>query len=227
MLPAIVAAQLAAAPAVGLSGSRSALPPPSLAALGQVVAALPPAGLPVVVGCAAGVDQAALSALVAAGGAGRLSVLAAFGPVSPPWPAARHTAPGAWSGSAVAAVAAALFAGASVTWWAGGGPAVPLAGRLAARSIACIRAVATAGGTWCAFPGQACRAGLRPSSSAAACFSGLGSGTWASLALAVGMGLPALIFLPTGVGAPAGWGLVSLGGGWWSAAPPAIQLAMF
>jgi hypothetical protein len=224
-LPAAALALLASAPCAGFSGSR-ALAPASLAALGLAVAALP-ASASVVVGCAAGADQAALSAVVAAGGAPRLSVFAAFGPVSPPWPAAHYSAPGAWSGSAVAAVAAALSAGASVTWWAGGGPSVPLAGRLAARSVACVRAVAAAGGVWCSFPARPVPVGLVPAPSASRCFSGSGNGSWASLAFGLGLALPCLVFLPPDVPAPAGWPLVALGGGWWSAAPPAVQLALF
>jgi hypothetical protein len=223
-LPAAVSSLLSAAPCVGFSGALSPASS-SLAALGLVVAAVP-ASADTVVGCAAGIDQAALSALVAAGAAARLSVFAVFGPVSPSWPAARVSAPGAWSGSAVAAVAAALHAGAAVSWWAGGGPAVPLAGRLAMRSAAAVQACARAGGVWCSFPSSACPAGLRPSSSSAACFSGRGSGSWASLALALGRGLPAIVFLPVGTSALAGWGLASASGAWWVASP-ARQLAMF
>lgn len=57
MLPASVSALLASAPVVGFSGSRAPAPA-SLAAVAQAVAALP-AGAVVVIGCAAGVDQAA------------------------------------------------------------------------------------------------------------------------------------------------------------------------
>ena len=58
-------------------------------------------------------------------------------------------------------------------------------GALAARSIACVRTVAAAGGVWVSLPEMACPVGLRSSPSAAACFAGYGSGSWASLALAL------------------------------------------
>jgi len=45
-----------------------------------------------------------------------------------------------------------------------------------------------------AFPSSACPAGLVPSSSASACFSGKGSGTWATVAYAVGLGVPVVVF---------------------------------
>lgn len=81
------------------------------------------------VGCCVGADQLAVSALVGAGQAQRVRVFAAFGPGGA----------GACSLSAVSSVSAAAAAGASVSWWAGGGAAVPLRGRLAARSAACVR----------------------------------------------------------------------------------------
>ena len=85
----------------------------------------------------------------------------------------------------------ALAAGASVSWWAGGGPSVPLAVRLASRSAALVSAVAAsgAGRGFVGFVSSPCPAGLVPSPSPSACFSGFGSGSWASLALASGLGL--------------------------------------
>ncbi|MBK9945553.1 MAG: hypothetical protein IPP13_28515 [Kouleothrix sp.] len=102
-----------------------------------------------------------------------------------------------------------------------GSPRTPGHARLVARSVACVRACAAARGVWCAFPAQACPTGLRPSVQASACFAGFGSGTWASLALALGLGLPAVVFLPAGVQAPAGWGLAAAGAGWHTGQPPA------
>ena len=84
-------------------------------------------------------------------------------------------------------------------------------GAFAARSVAVVRRVAAVGGVWVSLPGRACPAGLFPSASASACFGGRGSGSWASLALAVGLGVPAVVFLPAGVAAPAGWGFRSCG----------------
>ncbi|MEI6776217.1 MAG: hypothetical protein WCK70_04920 [Chloroflexales bacterium] len=96
----------------------------------------------------------------------------------------------------------------------------------ATRSITCVRATVAAGGIWCAFPASPCPAGLAPSASSRRAFSGHGSGTWASLALALGLGLPTLVYLPPGVPAP--WSALSaIEGGWWSSAPAAAQLALF
>ena len=77
-------------------------------------------------------------------------------------------------------------------------------GALAARSVAVVRAVAAGGPSalWLAFPSGPCPPGLVPSRQSSACFAGHGSGTWASAALAVGLGVPALVFLPAGVSAP-------------------------
>lgn len=96
----------------------------------------------------------------------------------------------------------------------------------ARRSVACVSRVASAGGVWVSFPSSPCPPGLLPSSSSSRCFSGSGSGSWASLAFAVGSGLPCLVFLPPGVACPSGWGLSSLGGGWWQWLPP-VQLSLF
>ncbi len=113
----------------------------------------------------------------------------------------------------------------------------------AARSVAVVRAVAAGAGPggalWLAFPAGPCPSGrvrgraLAPSRSASACFAGYGSGTWASLALAVGLGVPALAFLPPGVAAPAGWGLAPCpagagpGGAWVGVRPVVVQASLF
>src|SRR5690606_34124227 len=91
-------------------------------------------------------------------------------------------------------------------------------GAFARRSVAVVRAVASSpAGVWVSFPQSACPAGLLPSRSSSACFCGLGSGSWASLAFAVGLGVPSFVWLPAGVVPPAGWGFLSLGGGWFFA----------
>ncbi len=100
-------------------------------------------------------------------------------------------------------------------------------GAFAGRSVACVRRVASLGGVWVSFPAGACPAGLLPSSSSSRCFSGSGSGSWASLAFALGLGLPCLVFLPVGVACPSGWGLESLGGGWFGSVPLPVQLSLF
>ena len=103
-------------------------------------------------------------------------------------------------------------------------------GSFAARSVACVRSVAAAGsgpagsflgGLWVSFPSGPCPGGLVPSASSSRCFSGSGSGSWASAAFAVGSGLPVLVF---GFCPP--WGFVSLGGGWWFSGWPASQLSL-
>jgi hypothetical protein len=189
---------------VGFCGSRDLPVSAADSALvagvvGSVLAALPHRD--VAVGCAVGGDALLVSAALAAGASSRLRLFAAFGPVSPPWPAARVFAPGASSSvSSVSGVAGALAAGASVSWWAGGGPEVPLAGRLASRSAVLVSAVAAsgAGRGFVGFVSSPCPVGLGPSSSSSACFSGTGSGSWASLALASGLGLPVVVF-PVGL----------------------------
>ncbi|WP_228024305.1 hypothetical protein, partial [Synechocystis salina] len=100
----------------------------------------------------------------------------------------------------------------------------------ARRSVAVVSAVLSAGGPaglWCFFPAAGCPGGLLPSARSSRCFCGLGSGSWASAAFALGSGLPLLAFLPPGVSPPPGWGFVSLGGGWWVARPAAVQLSLF
>lgn len=94
-------------------------------------------------------------------------------------------------------------------------------GAFAARSAALVRAVAAASGCLFVFPGRACPSGVVPSRS----FSGGGSGSWGSAALAVGLGVPVFLWLPSGVAAPS-W-LSPLGGGWFSSVPSGCQLSLF
>jgi hypothetical protein len=89
-------------------------------------------------------------------------------------------------------------------------------GSFAARSVSLVRFVAASSSSlWVSFPSSACPVGLLPSSRSARCFAGFGSGSWASLAFAVGCGVRCLVWLPAGVSVPASWGFVSVGGGWW------------
>jgi hypothetical protein len=99
-------------------------------------------------------------------------------------------------------------------------------GSYAARSVACVRTVAAAG-VWCSFPKSVCPDGLFPSSSSGRCFCGLGSGSWASLAFALGLGVRCVVFLPNGVDCPSNWGLVSVGGGWFVPELNLMQLSLF
>lgn len=102
-------------------------------------------------------------------------------------------------------------------------------GAFAARSTACVRAVASAGGLWVSFPCSACPAGLLPSKSSSKCFSGSGSGSWGSLALAVGLEIPCLVFLPTGIVSPTGWSLAPMAScdRWFSSVPVTAQMSLF
>jgi len=121
---------------VALAGSRR-LSPAAAPLVERVTLALVRAGRSLAVGCCVGADEFVLSAV--AGGrlpADRVRVFAVFGPVSPPFRAWRFSAPGACRLSAVNPVAGALLAGASVSWWAGGGPSVPLPARLSSRTSA-------------------------------------------------------------------------------------------
>lgn len=121
--------------------------------------------------------------------------------------------------------AAQVLAVASGRWGSG-------RGALAARSVACVRAVAAAGGLWVSFPSSPCPAGLHPSSSQSRCFSGYQAGTWSSLALSLGSGVPCLVFLGS-LPCPVGWGLSPLPGcpGWFGCdrvfGRGAVQLSLF
>jgi len=102
-------------------------------------------------------------------------------------------------------------------------------GAFAARSVACVRAVSGAGGLWVSFPTSACPAGLLPSASSSRAFCGSGSGSWASLAFAVGSGVPCVVFLGS-LPVPSGWGLSPVAGspGWFSVGLSApVQMSLF
>ena len=79
-------------------------------------------------------------------------------------------------------------------------------GSFARRSIAMVERAATRTGSGLiVFPGLPCPESLLPSPRSAACFCGLGSGSWASAALASGLGLSVVIF-PCGFSALPPWG---------------------
>jgi len=180
---------------VGFVGSRSL---PSRAAPGglvvSVVGSVLAAGRDVGVGCASGADSAAISAVLARGSAvaaARLSVFCAFGP------APRFV--GSWRFSGLPAVRAAVRAGAFVVPWAGAasadaawGGSHRLVARLARRSRALV-AWAAAGGSGSgvvAFVAAPPPRPVRVGRSWSAC----GSGSWSSVALAAGFGLPVVVF---------------------------------
>jgi len=105
--------------------------------------------------------------------------------------------------------------------------------RLALRSSACVRAVAAASGLWVSFPGRSCPSGLVPCASP---FGGSGSGSWASLALAVFLRVPSVLFLPAGVPFPPSWrsrcvcsllGFAPCGGAFFLLSPLPAALSLF
>jgi len=76
-------------------------------------------------------------------------------------------------------------------------PAAPQGWQLARRSQRCVEHVAAAGGLWLSLPCGPCPSGVAPAAAASACFCGGGSGSWASLAFALGQpGCSALVFCP-------------------------------
>lgn len=157
---------------VTFGGSRSlASCPLAVAAVRSVLAS----GRRVSVGCAVGVDSVVVSSVLAAGGASSLSVFAVggFGAGGRPL--------GFWRGSAVSAVSAAVRAGASVSWWAGGPSSLPLRVRLFGRSVAAC-SLALGGG---------------PGSGAVFFVAGgpsVSPGTWSVAAWCVRAGLPVVVF---------------------------------
>ena len=80
------------------------------------------------------------------------------------------------------------------------------------------------------FPNCLCPAGLLPSPFKSKCFAGFGSGSWASLALASGLGVPLLVYLPSNLVPPTLWGnwshlQSSVFNGFWHL--PSKQLSLF
>ena len=115
--------------AVMVCGSRS-VSASARQLVGQVVSGLLSEGCSLVVGCATGADEAALSAALSAGCVSQVRVFAAFGPGGP----------GACRWSAVSTVARFVEAGGQVSWWAGGKASVPLSVRLPRRTRVAVAA---------------------------------------------------------------------------------------
>lgn len=63
----------------------------------------------------------------------------------------------------------------------------------ARRSIAFVGFLQASGGLLVSFPAATCPPSLVPSCDSSKCFSGLGSGSWATLALAIGLGVPTVV----------------------------------
>jgi hypothetical protein len=190
-------------PVVGFCGSR-ALPSAAQPLVSAAVGAALNSGAPVSTGCATGADQFVLSALLSFGcSLRRVAVFCAFG----------SNGAGSAASSAVGEVFAVARRGASIHWWAGGGPRVPLRGRLAARSLAHVRFLASSGGCLVGFVSSL---PARPFGSGP--FPACGSGSWSSLAAAVLAGVPVFV-VPAGLAPSALPALPSPLGGRWAPGP--------
>lgn len=103
----------------------------------------------------------------------------------------------------------------------------------ARRSSALVSWCVSSGGLLVAFPLGACPSAVAPSAS----FSGCGSGSWGSVALAVGLGCSVLVVLPSSASvssfSPAlapcfrCVGVAPCGGSLWLSVPAPVQLALF
>ncbi len=89
-------------------------------------------------------------------------------------------------------------------------PSYPHRSAFALRSVGCVSAVFASEGLFCSFPASDCPSALRPSIVVADCFSGSGSGSWASLCYALGLGCACFVVLPAGVTAPAWFGAATI-----------------
>ena len=189
-------------PAVGFCGPRS-LGPAGCAWVSAAAASVVGRGAVLASGCAVGADAAALSAAPLAPSRVVLFAVGSFG-------GAGFPAPGV-----PPAVAAAAAAGASVRWLAGGALALPLAARLARRSLALVRWLSARRGL------LVCAASSLPSSRfGPGPFPSCGSGSWASLAAAVLAGVPVAV-APFGL-APSAFPALPGGGSW---GPAGVALA--
>ena len=100
-------------------------------------------------------------------------------------------------------------------------------GAFAARSVRFVDALYEAEGLLLSFPSGPCPVGVFPSASSSRAFCGGGSGSWATLAYAVGRGVRSAVFLPTSVSLPGGWGLQMAGPGWFVSQPAPVQASLF
>lgn len=99
-------------------------------------------------------------------------------------------------------------------------------GGFAQRSISMVRHVANGGGGLVSFPDKPCPSSLVPHELSSRAFCGSGSGSWATLSYAIGLGLPCLVWLPPQIAAPSGWGLRPLGRGWYCAPRKQVRLPL-
>lgn len=171
-----------------------------------VVRSVMGSGRSLLVGCAVGVDAVALDEGLRVA-ADRVSLFSAFGPGG---------AGAVGKVSNVAGVVRAAAVGVAVEWWAGGLASVPVRARLANRSLSAVRAVSGSGGVLVAVVNAP-----PPRSFGGGAFPSCGSGSWSSVAAAVQLGVPVVVFpvgfpsraLPS-LPVPGQW--VSAGSGVWS-----------
>ena len=84
-------------------------------------------------------------------------------------------------------------------FWASEYPGINYAQKLANRSAGLVQFIHANNGCLIAFPMKACPDGIVPCQTWR---SAKGSGTWGTIALAVGLGLPTMLWLPDGIDAP-------------------------
>lgn len=181
---------------IGFCGPRS-LPAAGLAWVYGGAASVVRAEGSVTSGCAVGADAAALFGALSAGGLPRAFAVGSSAGTGFPRP------------GIPAAVAAAVRAGAPVSWLAGGPLSLPLIPRLAARSLAFVRFLAASGGVLVCAASSLPRRAFGPGP-----FPSCGSGSWSSVAAAVLAGVP-VFAVPLGV-SPSAFPALP-GGGAWSA----------
>lgn len=90
------------------------------------------------------------------------------------------------------------------------------------RSVALAQQVAAVSGLLVAFPSGPCPVGVSPTVQPRTTFCSGGSGTWATVTLALGSGAAVLLWLPAHLSAPS-W-VSPLGGGWYFSGPLVSKL---
>lgn len=198
---------------VGVAGWRL-LPPSAMPQVFGVVRSIFASGRILAVGCATRADHFALVAALQLL-APSIPEAAALLPTGDPAAASRREALAlAVAVAHAVALSPALAAHLAVYPVS----AFPPTGRaaFARRTEAMVSAVAASGegAGLVAFPGKACPSGVSPTRRWR---SAKGSGTWGACALAAGLELPLVVYLPDGVALPAWWGVwVPAGEGVWA-----------
>lgn len=188
---------------VMVCGSRNC-PTEGVGIVRDVVRSVVVSGRSLSVGCAVGVDAVALAEGVRIA-ADQVRLFSVFGPGG---------VGAVGKVSNITGVGHAVSAGVAVEWWAGGGASVPVRARLANRSLSCVRSVLGGGlvAVVTSYPSRPFGRGAFPS---------CGSGSWSSVAAAVLLGVPVVVF-PLGISArvlpslPVAGQWVSAGSGVWS-----------